>query len=595
MQLILRFCLLIISSTGYLIFFTQKYRIRMEFAPALFCAWTSNLLFAAGLLNFLPHMVWLLWGGGFFLLAWSLKHKYRLDGRSVFLYGMFLCAAVYFFFMMQGAHMTSYDNFSHWATVVKDMLRENRMPNFEDEIIRFQSYPLGSSLFIYGVCLLVGEAEGCMLWAQLLMQVSFLFCLAVFVRKKNKYAAFMPVIYGIWALSANNSIYELRVDTLLPLAGAASFVIIYYYRKTPKQALCSASGIWMLLINIKNSGIFFYLACILFFICYEKKELRGQKRCFLCYGLFAPLFTMFLWKRHVAFAFTDGMSSKHSMDLTHFSEMAAKKTAEDVAGIGIQICKRFADPDNIEMKMMLLLTAFLFAAAIGLRKYGLMKKMAVLCAVSWGCLAVYTASLYAMYVFSMPMGESARLASYDRYILSVLIFLYGIAVTVFLSEIQKIPAFSSANQIHWPSSCIITITVLLSAALIWQVYPRLSRLYEKPGFDGTKRSDLQKLIKKYGIKEGDSCFIYCNGSDDDVRYLFYLSRYELWSHEILVSSAEAFAKQKEQIPDYDYLIIWEPDAHSDSYLRQTAHGGHQGMEKIAVSSHNLQQTHGSGI
>lgn len=582
MQLILRFCLLIISITGYLVFFIQKYQIRIEFAPALFCAWTSNLLFVAGLLNILPHMVWLLWGGGFFLFVWSVKNKYRLDRRSTLLYGIFLCAAVYFFYLMQGTHITSYDNFSHWATVVKDMLRENRMPNFEDKIIRFQSYPLGSSLFIYGVCLLVGEADSCMLWAQLFMQVSFLFCLAVFVQKNNRYAAFIPAVYSIWALSANNSIYELRVDTLLPLTGTASFIMLYNYRKKPKQALCSASGIWMLLINTKNSGIFFYFVSILFFVLYEKKELKQHKRCFLCFGLFAPLFTMFLWKRHVAFAFADGMSAKHSMNLSHFSEMAAKKTSEDVAGIGIHILKRFADPDNIELKMMFLLTAFLFAAAIGLRRYGLMKKMIVLCVAAWGCLAVYTASLYAMYVFSMPMGESARLASYDRYILSVLIFIYGIAVTVFISEIPKIQYFSSENQMHRPSVYIITITVLLSAALIWQVQPRLSGFYEKPDFDGTKRSDLQKLIRKYGIQEGDSCFIYCNGSDDDVRYLFYLSRYELWSNEIFVSSAEAFTEQKERIPSYDYLIIWEPDACSDSYLKQTAYSRYQGMEKIAI-------------
>ena len=65
METMLRFGLFLLSMTGYLLYMTQRYQIRMEFAPALFCAWISNLLFAAGILNILPHAVWLLFAGGF--------------------------------------------------------------------------------------------------------------------------------------------------------------------------------------------------------------------------------------------------------------------------------------------------------------------------------------------------------------------------------------------------------------------------------------------------------------------------------------------------------------------------------------------------
>ena len=266
METILRVCLLIGSMTGYLLLFTHKFHVRIQFAPALYCAWTSHLLFLAGCLQILPQTVWIWLAGGIFLLAAAFRRNWRPDRHSLIFYGAFVCVLVWFFFLLQGAHMTSYDNFSHWATVVKDMLRENRLPDSQDALIRFQSYPLGSSLFIYGICTVTGAAEGIMLWAQVCMDISFLFCLFVFVQKTNWYLTVVPVLYGLWALTVNNSIYELRVDTLLPLCGTAVFAMIYAYRKEPVKASDCAAGMWMQLLQIKNSGIFLYIVCLLMFI-----------------------------------------------------------------------------------------------------------------------------------------------------------------------------------------------------------------------------------------------------------------------------------------------------------------------------------------
>lgn len=584
MEMMLRLCLLIVSMTGYILFFTQKYRIRIEFAPALFCAWTSNLLFAAGIWNILPQMVWLLYAGGFLLLALSWKYNFRFDRRSLLLYGSFLCLAAFFFQVLKRAHFTGYDNFSHWATVVKDMLLENRMPNFEDPVIRFQSYPLGSSLFLYGICRMIGTAEGCMLWAQLLMQISFLFCTMVLARKKNWYLLPVLILFGMWALSVNNSIYELRVDTLLPLAGIAAFTVIFHHKKEPEKALSHSVGILMLLINIKNSGVFFYAACILFFVACTGKYFRQHKLRVCCAGLAAPLLMMYLWKRHVAFAFSDGMASKHSMDLAHFGEMAAKKTKDDMIGIGLDILRRFTELEHIEVKLMLLLTVFLLVMAVLLYPYGQMKKMFRLLAADWGCLAAYTVSLYAMYVFSMPMGESARLASYDRYVLSVLIFLYGVTAVVVLDTVgiavreltgADIARLQMPENARTPVTCIFgkiqilpaAVLILFAAALAWQVRERLQLLYQQPAFAGTKRSHLQELIRKDGIKEGDSCVIYCHASDDDARYLFYLARYELWSDEILVVQEKDFEEHMSEMEDYGHLIVWDSDVKIDQYLK----------------------------
>lgn len=586
MEIILRFGLFLLSMSGYLLYITKKYQIRMEFAPILFCAWTSNLLYVAGILNVLPHTAWLLFAGGFFCLFRFFKILLISDTKPVekgvlMRYVVFLCILIYFFRLLYGAHFTSYDNFSHWATVVKNMLLQDRMPNFEDAVIRFQSYPLGSSLFLYYVCKMVGVADGCMLWAQLVMLASCLFALTAFIRSKNIYQVLVVLLSGIWALSVNNSIYELRVDTLLPLAGVAAFAILYKEKEQPAAAMYASMGILILLVNIKNSGIFFYLACILFFAISQRKELRRHKTPFFTAGLLAPLSALFLWKRHVAFAFSDGMSAKHSMNIAHFGEMAAKKTADDILGIGVDICRRFTDIGNIEVKLMLFATLFVLLLAILFYAFfgqsGQWKKMLCLLAAVWGCFALYTGSVYAMYVFSMPMGESAHLASYDRYILSVLIFLYGIITVVVMDTWNALDCQGISGK-------MLPLAALLFAfCLAWQVRQRLDLLLQPPDFAHTKRCHLQQLMQRDGIAKGDSVFLYVKGSDDDVRYFFYLTRYELWTNDVLVVHEENFAENRQKIRDYDYLIIWDADENTDQYLQTHDLGAYCGMNQIGIA------------
>lgn len=612
METMLRFGLFLLSMTGYLLYMTQRYQIRMEFAPALFCAWISNLLFAAGILNILPHAVWLLFAGGFFFLIRSAKSNYvsashcqleqhTIDqyknknifsqNRSVlFRYIVFLIVIIYFFQLLYSAHFTSYDNFSHWATVVKDLLLQQRMPNFEDAVIRFQSYPLGSSLFLFYVCSIIGTSDGCMLWAQFLMLGSFLFVLAALIRKKNVCQSFFAALCSIWMLSVNNSIYELRVDTLLPIAGIAAFTILYIEKEQPGKAMYQSMGILMLLVNIKNSGIFFYLACILFFAVYHHKGFWQYKKPFFAAGLIAPLSVIFLWKRHVAFAFSDGMSSKHSMNLAHFGEMAAKKSTEDILEIGMAIIRRFTDFRNVEVTYMLFATALVLILLLSLARSGLWIKMLWLLAGIWSCFIIYTVSLYAMYIFSMPMGESAHLASYDRYILSVLIFLYGIIAVVILDtgnifsiRCKNIYKLKYLNFNIISCSAILGTILLFAFLLSWQVRKRLELLIQPPDFTHTKRSRMQELIKKNGITEENSVFLYVKGSADDARYFFYLTRFELWTDDVLVVYEENFEQNWQHIQDYDKLVIWESDEHTDWYLKTQGLSQYLGIDQIVIT------------
>lgn len=592
MLLFFRFCLLLFSLTGYLLFLTQKYRIRIEFVPALFCAWCSNLLLIGGLLNCLPVTVFLLFAGGFVLLALSVHHKYFLTKQDRFKYAGFLTVIIYFYILMQGSHFISYDNFSHWATVIKDMLAVNRMPNFEDFIIRFQSYPLGSSLFIFYICKIIGTSDACLLFGQLLMLISFLFCIVAFVKKENIYSMLIFLLYSIWALTSNIHIYELRVDTLLPLAGVAAFAWIYYYKSEPQKAVFGSTGIFILLIQIKNSGIFFYAVCAICLTIFAWDYCKKNSVHFLTASLFVPLASLYLWKRHVAFAFSAGMKAKHSMNLAHFKQEVAKKSTDDMLAIGKNILKQFTSLKkqgttpgagivrNQGLILLVLLAMFLLAMCViclmFLRSRQAFHAIVRIIVLDVSCLVLYTLSVYAMYLFSMPPSEASRLASFDRYMFSIYIFIYGITIIFILSGISVL------HHGNTQAAYLIGIVTSLLFVLPVNFCNQLPTLIQKPEFASSKRNQLQQLLKQEKIQNGDSCFIYSNTSDTNARYLFYLTRYELWSPKVLSVNSADFGQKKKKIKKYDYFIIWDCDAQTDQYLIEHQLTQYVGKSKICI-------------
>lgn len=318
-MLMIKFVALILSLYGYILFFSRRYNIKVEFMPAIFMTGCSNLLFIAGLLNFLREGSIIIFLTGFLFLVLCYKYKYSISRRECIILGLYLIIAVYFAWLVRGSRFTHYDNFSHWALVVKRMLEVNRYPNFQDTIISFQAYPLGSATFIYYICQVLGKSEACMIYGQLLLEISLLLCCAVFINKKNIYMSLPLILYSSYSLIANTTITNLLVDTLLPLCGIAAFAILYYYQIDFKKALILSSHIGVFLINVKNSGLFFTLIClVLFFLLVLPKD-RNLKAKYvkesIRYYIMPIIAYIFLWKRHVVYVFSFGITSKHAMSL----------------------------------------------------------------------------------------------------------------------------------------------------------------------------------------------------------------------------------------------------------------------------------------
>lgn len=88
--------------------------MNIYFLPAFTISLQVTILFCTGIFNCLKPAALLMFGAGILLAC-------------------------------RGRMFVWYDNFSHWALVVKNMLLTDRFPTFLDTRIIFQEYPMGSA------------------------------------------------------------------------------------------------------------------------------------------------------------------------------------------------------------------------------------------------------------------------------------------------------------------------------------------------------------------------------------------------------------------------------------------------------------------
>ncbi len=577
-MLLLKFILLMCSMMGYILYFSQRYHIKIEFMPAVLCAAISNLMFLGGILNFMPEITVCIFVAGYLLLYLCIRIQFKLNKRELFLCAMFVLILIYFSALLRGTHFIRYDNFSHWAVVVKDMLKNDRMPNFEDSIIMFQSYPLGSALFIYYICKIIGTTDACYIWAQVLMELSFIFCLAAYIKKENRFiGVFVIAIFSTYALTVNISIYELLVDTLLPLAGLAAFSAVYFYRKYPIKAIICLGILSVLIVNIKNSGMFFYLICILVLCVCCWDYIRMHKMQFFIIDLLIPILSLFIWKKHVKLVFSDGLASKHSMSLENYKHIVTDKCGDEVFLTTKNMLSAFISPQSDGLKLLLVSTLLIGLFAILYHILNEKKKelhSLKMIGMVWGIMILYQISLWGMYVFSMAGEEAIILGGYTRYMSSVIVFIFGI-LTIYILENVEIKSRSC--------KCFLAAICILSGYLLipLQNINSVSSLYRKPIFENTTRYTIQKMKEKYHLPDGKRYLIYSNS--ENLGYLHYLGRYEFWTTGMRTIDSIEQEDMEELFQKYDYFIVLGEDTDIRQKLQELGYQFNIEEKNLAIS------------
>lgn len=149
---LIRILILIFSLYGGKQFFVRRMKIPNELGWITTICSIVLLLYIAGFLNLLLPATFLIFIACSFYWVYILFMKLRSKERSIPHFSMwnvwFTIYTALIGSILMFTQLEHYDNFSHWALIVKFLFTEGHLPTNVDSIISYTSYPMGSSLFI---------------------------------------------------------------------------------------------------------------------------------------------------------------------------------------------------------------------------------------------------------------------------------------------------------------------------------------------------------------------------------------------------------------------------------------------------------------
>lgn len=580
---VLRAILLILSFFGYCFYWNRK-GLDAAFCPAVTVAGIGCAMFFAGILNIMRLTVVCLIVGGLLCgwLARPLKVLRQEKGqprsyRGLWLFGLFSLILGLFVLRLHGTVLTTNDNFTHWLTVVREMLLNDRMPNFLSPTVTFQGYPTGTAGFIYFICKTLGiRTDGMVLIAQSVIAASCILTPFGFVKKFRPVPVLIAFGLGIYFLIANTlpdplfdtPIADLLVDYLISMLAAASLFVMMSFRQNPKLAFLWSLPLQIFLVTVKNSGLMFTAVNAIFLAVLalqtaEKKRFRVFGGFFLR-GILPGAATFFLWSRHVKLVFASGEMSTHSMSLRHYAAVLTDRSGAEILEIIQIFLHRFCSPSAAWMVMGILsgilVLCMIFCPESRKRSGGVL-------AAIWGCYVGFMIFLLGMYLVSMSYVEAVVLASYDRYERQMLIFLVAAVAVWLLAEV--IPAEAGRGR-KWLAVVTAALFLILPCSEAKHI-PKL--VIPTDLYTGSMRQQLEQIRDRYGLPEGDSYFIYSDTVENDYYYTYWLSTYVFGSLHTHTAYRGNLEQRRAEIANYRWVIVFDHDEEIDQLLNEIGYEG----------------------
>ena len=594
MLTVLRLLAFLLSAAGYVAVARAYWKITPRASYLFVFSAEAVLIYFAGLTGVLSYAAYALFGGGIVLLVVLLaNHKIKLAYNTSSINATNLAFVVTLGIITASLLTTSfvhYDNFSHWAVVVKYMLVTDRIPDAASAIIDFKSYPLGSSSFLYFVSRIVGNSEGVMLTGQGMLLFSSFYAVFGAIRDQKRFllAALLGLGCSIMAFfNISIRINNLLVDFLLPALALGSIGVLLVERKKFSTACLAVLPVLALLTIVKNTGIFFAILGYVFLI-YRSVQFQNadsKLRPFFwgALGIIAlSLVPLIAWNIHTSLAFpTD--AGKFSYDFQTLSSFAIDKTPAQVQ----QIVNLFLVTATSLSQLPTLgfvvfngvsIAAYLVARFAVHKKWKLLRTLLVLDL----AVVLYYAGILAMYIVSMPLEEAQRLAGFDRYASSMILFLMGaISMRLTMDVENSFYVQQGEHRDYRAYYSLTTKNIYQIATVAFALAAGLILLSELNGMNSIKADYPKTLPARVSAITGDRW----EAPDNKTRYLFYSSdkeqevtsyelpyvgRYFLFAAQVDAVSKFADDTFLNQIQAYDKFVIFEATPEIRAYMQKHA-------------------------
>ncbi|WP_317855301.1 hypothetical protein [Chakrabartyella piscis] len=582
----------------------RKYlKINYHFIPIFTISTIALVLFFGGLIGGLLYVGYglALVGTGFSVYA--ILVDYRKNGAQLHMPIPLILVAVGFLEfggLLVDAELIQYDNFTHWATVIKEMLLTNSFPTADSVMIEFNNYPLGMASWIYFVCLVVGKVQGVMLMAQAMVIFACFAAMFGIIQERRRVLLHFVLALGLSALSFFNitiRLNNLLVDFVLPMLTLAILAIIYTHRKHIEKAFLIVTPILGFLVVVKGTGAFFAVVAMGYLIFTGIKEqiangdmVLGQKETIATkenlriWGkwavyLLVAMLPLILWNLHVDYTFV-GMEHKFETDIASIAAGIGDKTPEDIQMILRAFLHSFVD---FGLRPTIGLWAFevgsIVAWLIGcviLKHKWRLPKVFVVCN---GILLFYYIGILAMYIYSMPVVEAVYLAGFERYVSSLMVLIVGIMTMCLtldiensfhyhLDEVEEYKSFSSVEaKKAYHFGCVLCFMLLFM--ILTSEYS--GTVHAGDAFHNSLPARMKNIVGDRWQEVDDSSYLlYALDYNAQVSsyYLHHVGRYYLWAEEVDEISVLEEEGLEDLFSQYDYFVVVQSDTPERKFMEK---------------------------
>lgn len=514
---------------GWFYVLRKKCLLEYAFIPIAVCSGVICLVFIGGLLNLMFLTCCCIVAVGFmmFVRALAIDGRYLFDEVTKFLKegGIWYIIAIAFFASLHnGMRLLAYDDFSHWGAIVRELLNTGMLPRWSSKMILFRSYPPGSALFIYFMSVMtgLGKSEGFWLFAQSVLYTSCFFTFfCLFSGRRSLVLQCVTPVLLFYFLSWRGFPYDLYVDSLLYAYGFSSTAILLHSRdKGVSPPLLLISLIMVAIVLIKNSGIFFVAANLVWYLLFFK-TVQIKKTLLLLGGM--PFLALLLWNAHLNLVFSPEQlaQSKHAMTIENYVKGYKAKSSEDIRNI---LRKFVASATELEKYNMILCVLVIVLCAKG------RSSSPFLLLVAGGAFMylLYMTGMLLMYIFSMPTGEALRLAGFYRYRNTVLFYLICVGLYSLMVELSRTPLPTLRRRFAW--------YVLTAGLLLYSINPTT---LIRPQYVGSVREGLEKSLGSFRPGPQERVLVLFDQDYRDSGYRNHLLRFLLWSNNFSRTTSES--------------------------------------------------------
>ncbi|MBE5833952.1 MAG: hypothetical protein E7309_04885 [Butyrivibrio sp.] len=562
---VFRIIVLAITFCGYVLWLRKKFDLSIYIIPAIIVNAITSVMLVSGLLNIMPIIA-----GVLILLGFVLFYKYfdvakdiaNHISKNVFPMIIMSFFCIYILWYLWGGVYSDGDTMNHWAIIVREMIKDNRLPNFTNTAIAYQSYPPATACWIYFVDLVIGYSEMNSLFAQSFWILSCV--ISLFSINKKRFVVidlFVSVFFVYVLVGTSCGLDTLKVDTLLGLTAMAGMIVVY---EIGANFWYIALFFCISLTMVKNSGILFSFFLIIEYLiihyykdgCYSRSI---KRRSGIAFGTSAFIFL--LWQKHIAMVYEEASATRHGLRLGSMKGIFDARSMDDV----ISLIKNFfikwftINNQSYEWIFLLILTILFTVVLLVLSDK---RKIWIIYISNLAAYLVYKLGLLGMYMFNMPGDEAVEIAEYVRY-------QEAFNLLLFVSIIYYIKLLLDSDLKNSYKRLIIIVLAVLSAGVCLLYF---NKVITRPDYtNGGLHRKLYSLIMnpEEEISYGDKVLTY-----DQYWLQVYAVKYSMDNYDCKVTYdvdvlEEALTTNENE---YDYIYISTLDDTVVDLLRQYSYG-----------------------